>query len=60
MPPLIFEPCDLPDEAEALRGEVRAFLAEELADYPSRNGPIHGLASMGNSPAIWARVAGWA
>jgi alkylation response protein AidB-like acyl-CoA dehydrogenase len=34
MPPLIFEPCDLPDEAEALRGEVRAFLAEELADYP--------------------------
>lgn len=34
MPSLTFDPCDLPPEAEALRGEVRAFLAKELADYP--------------------------
>ncbi len=33
MPSIRFEPCELPPEAEALREEVRAFLAEELADY---------------------------
>ncbi len=33
----LFEPCDLPPETEALRHEVRAFLAEALAGYaPSR------------------------
>ena len=30
-----FELCDLPPAAEALRGEVRAFLAEELAGHPA-------------------------
>lgn len=30
-----FEPCDLPPEAEALRQEVRDFLAETLPDYPA-------------------------
>jgi alkylation response protein AidB-like acyl-CoA dehydrogenase len=34
MQPLTFEPCDLPDAAEALRSHVRAFLANELAGYP--------------------------
>ena len=29
-----FAPCALPAPAEALRGEVRAFLATALADYP--------------------------
>jgi alkylation response protein AidB-like acyl-CoA dehydrogenase len=29
-----FEPCDLPPGTDALRAEVRAFLAEELADCP--------------------------
>ncbi|MFC3228986.1 acyl-CoA dehydrogenase family protein [Marinibaculum pumilum] len=36
MSDLVFAPCTLPDGAEALRGEVRAFLADELADYPAR------------------------
>ena len=32
-----FEPCELPPETETLRHEVRAFLADALADYaPSR------------------------
>lgn len=35
MPALAFTPCDLPPEAEALRGDVRAFLAEELSGYPA-------------------------
>lgn len=30
-----FEPCELPPEAEALRQEVRDFLAETLPDYPA-------------------------
>ena len=30
-----FEPTDLPPEAEAVRADVRAFLAENLADYPA-------------------------
>lgn len=30
-----FDLCTLPPEAEALRGEVRAFLAEELKDVPA-------------------------
>ena len=30
-----FEPCTLPPAAEALRTEVRAFLAEALADFPA-------------------------
>jgi alkylation response protein AidB-like acyl-CoA dehydrogenase len=34
MPSLHFEPCDLPPEAETLRGEVRDFLAETMAGYP--------------------------
>jgi len=34
MASLHFEPCQLPPEAEALRGEVREFLAETLSDYP--------------------------
>jgi alkylation response protein AidB-like acyl-CoA dehydrogenase len=34
MPSLTFGPCDLPPEAEALRGEVRAFLAAELNGFP--------------------------
>ena len=29
-----FEPCELPAGADALRAEVRAFLNEELADFP--------------------------
>jgi len=35
MQSLYFEPCELPPEAEALRAEIRAFLAEELADMPA-------------------------
>ena len=31
-----FAPYDLPPEAETLRGEVRAFLKEQLKDMPSR------------------------
>ncbi len=31
-----FDPYSLPPEAEALRLEVRAFLEEELADYPAQ------------------------
>lgn len=34
MPSLTFEPCDLPPEAEALRGEARAFLDAELKGFP--------------------------
>ncbi|MGH6619573.1 MAG: acyl-CoA dehydrogenase family protein, partial [Alphaproteobacteria bacterium] len=35
--PTPFEPCDLPPATEAIRHEVRAFLAEALAGYaPSR------------------------
>lgn len=30
-----FEPTDLPPEAEAVRADVRAFLDENLADYPA-------------------------
>src|ERR1043166_7195025 len=30
-----FEPYDLPPEAEALRGEARAFLKEQLAGMPA-------------------------
>jgi acyl-CoA dehydrogenase len=33
-PTTTFEPSELPPEAEALRHEVRAFLADVLADYP--------------------------
>lgn len=36
MSDLAFAPCTLPEGADALRMEVRAFLAEELADYPAR------------------------
>jgi hypothetical protein len=36
MPQFEFAPYDLPPEAEALRGEVRAFLKEQLRDMPSR------------------------
>src|ERR1700748_1115814 len=31
-----FAPYDLPPKAEALRGEVRAFLKDQLKDMPSR------------------------
>ncbi len=31
-----FDPCELPDSAESLRGEVREFLATELDGYPAR------------------------
>jgi alkylation response protein AidB-like acyl-CoA dehydrogenase len=34
MQPFSFEPRELPPEAEALRADVRAFLAENLADFP--------------------------
>jgi len=34
IPAAPFEPCELPPETEALRHEVRAFLAKALADYP--------------------------
>ena len=34
MQALSIAPCTLPPECEALRIEVRAFLAEALADYP--------------------------
>ena len=30
-----FDPCRLPPEAETLRREVRAFLAEALTDIPA-------------------------
>ncbi|MBS0275478.1 MAG: acyl-CoA dehydrogenase family protein [Proteobacteria bacterium] len=36
MPQFAFDPYDLPPEAEALRGEVRAFLKDQLKDMPSR------------------------
>ncbi|HEY8947433.1 MAG TPA: acyl-CoA dehydrogenase family protein [Rhizomicrobium sp.] len=36
MPQFEFAPYDLPPKAEALRGEVRAFLKEQLKDMPSR------------------------
>ena len=31
-----FDPCDLPDGTQALRQELRDFLADELTDYPAR------------------------
>jgi len=34
MTALNFTPCDLPPAAEALRAEIRDFLAAELADFP--------------------------
>jgi Acyl-CoA dehydrogenase, N-terminal domain/Acyl-CoA dehydrogenase, middle domain len=34
MTPLRFDECELPPEAEALRAEVREFLAETLQDFP--------------------------
>ncbi len=37
MTALNFDPCELPPEAESLRQEIRAFLAEELADYPAEH-----------------------
>ena len=33
MDALYFEPCALPPEAEALRGEIRAFLADNMGGY---------------------------
>ena len=33
MDALYFEPCDLPPEAEALREEIRDFLADNLYPY---------------------------
>ena len=33
MDSLYFEPCDLPPKAEALRGEIRDFLADNLSPY---------------------------
>lgn len=36
MSELTFAPCSLPESADGLRQEVRAFLAQEMADYPAR------------------------
>ena len=33
MDSLYFEPCELPQEAEVLRGEIRDFLADNLDPY---------------------------
>ncbi len=33
MESLYFEPCELPPEAETLRGEIRGFLAENMDPY---------------------------
>ena len=33
MDSLYFEPCELPPEAEVLRGEIRDFLADNLDPY---------------------------
>jgi len=35
MSDLTFAPCSLPETAESLRLEVRAFLSQELAEYPA-------------------------
>lgn len=53
-----FDACDLPDAAEDVRGEVRAFLAEELKDYPVRK---RAETWMGWDAAFSAKVGarGW-
>ena len=68
-----FDPCELPESAEALRQEVRDFLNKELPDYPvrkraetwmgfdadfSRKVGEQGWIGMTCSPAKWANRAG--
>lgn len=52
------DPCRLPPEAEALRKEVRAFLGEELADFPTWR---RSYTWMGNDPAFSRKMGerGW-
>ena len=35
MQAVTIDPCNLPPECETLRAEVRAFIAETLADFPA-------------------------
>ena len=49
-----FEPCELPPEAEALRAEVREFLAAELADYP----PVMRARSWSDGDPAFSRKVG--
>lgn len=53
-----FELCRLPPEAQALRAEVRAFLSDELADFPPAK---RASTWMGSDPAFSRKVAarGW-
>ncbi len=54
---LTFEPFSLPDEAEALRGEVRAFLAEALDPNELPNSDFNAGDSAAFSRALGAK--GW-
>jgi acyl-CoA dehydrogenase len=58
MQALSIEPCTLPSDCEVLRAEVRAFLADTLADYPAEKRVRNWS---GNSPAFSARLGarGW-
>jgi acyl-CoA dehydrogenase len=58
MQALSIEPCTLPPDCEALRAEVRAFLADTLADYPADKRVRNWS---GNSPAFSAQLGarGW-
>ena len=53
-----FEPCELPPEAEALRAEVRAFLADALAGHPP---VLRARSWMGFDPAFSRKLGarGW-
>ncbi|MDB6000443.1 MAG: acyl-CoA dehydrogenase [Rhizobacter sp.] len=53
-----FQPCELPPEAQALRGEVRAFLKDALADLPRAD---RALSWMGFDAAFTKALAerGW-
>jgi hypothetical protein len=58
MPQFEFAPYDLPPEAEALRGEVRAFLKGQLKDMPSKKRALSWSGyGRGFSRALGAR--GW-
>ncbi|MDG2308677.1 MAG: acyl-CoA dehydrogenase family protein [Candidatus Binatia bacterium] len=52
------DPCRLPAETTALRGEIRAFLAEHLADFPTWR---RAYTWMGSDPAFSRKMGerGW-
>ena len=58
MEALRIEPCTLPPDCETLRSEVRAFLADTLADYPAEKRVRNWS---GHSPAFSAQLGarGW-